>query len=95
MNGFGKPLRKISDSKIEKKTLKVKVTLPQCEQKTTSEKANFCANTVLSLYFKIRAEKFHDAKVLAFSLRFLFRRDQNHYSDLTSDIMKMCNFLFV
>ena len=27
------------------------------EQKTTSEKANFCSNTVLSLYFKIRATK--------------------------------------
>ena len=89
MNGFGKPFRKKSDSKI-KKTLEVKVKLPQCEQKTTSEKANFCASTVLSLYFKIRAEKFHAAKILAFSLRFLFRRDQNHYSNLTSRIMKMC-----
>ena len=78
-----------------KKTLKVKVTLPQCEQKTTSEKANFCANTVLSLYFKIRAEKFHAAKILEFLVRFLFQRDQNDYSNLTSNIMKMCNFLFV
>ena len=78
-----------------KKTLKFKGKMPQCEQKTTSEKANFCASTVLSLYFKIRAEKFHDAKELAFSLRFLFRRDQNHYSDLTSKITKMCDFLFV
>ena len=49
-----------------------------CEQKTTSEKANF------SLYFKIRADKFHAAKALAFSLHFLFRRDQNHHSNLTS-----------
>ena len=95
MNGLGKPFRKISVSKIEKKTLKVKGKMPQCEQKTTSEKANFCASNVLLLYFKIRAEKFHAAKVLAFSLRFLFRRDQNHYSDLTSKIMKMCDFLFV
>ena len=29
-----------------------------CEQKTTSEKANFCSNTVFSLYFKIRAKNF-------------------------------------
>ena len=29
-------------------------------------------------------------KPLAFSLHFLFRRDQNHYSNLTSKIMKMC-----
>ena len=61
-----------------------------CEQKTTSEKANFCSNTVFSLYFKFRAKKFHAAKSLAFSLHFLFRRDQNHYSKLTSKIMKMC-----
>ena len=61
-----------------------------CEQKTTSEEAIFCSNTVFSLFFKIRANKFHAAKPLAFSLHFLFRRDQNHYSNLTSKIMKMC-----
>ena len=61
-----------------------------CEQKTTSEKAIFCSNPVFSLYFKFRAKKFHAAKPLAFSLHFLFRRDQNHYSNLTSKIMKMC-----
>ena len=61
-----------------------------CEQKTTSEKPNFCSNTVFSLYFRIRAKKIHAAKPLAFSLHFLFRRDQNHYSNLTSKIMKMC-----
>ena len=61
-----------------------------CEQKTTSEKANFCLNTVFSLYFRFRAEKFYAAKPLAFSLHFLFRRDQNHYSNLTSKIMKIC-----
>ena len=53
------------------------------EQKTTSEKANFCSNTVFSLYFKIGA-KIHAAKPLAFSLPFLFRRNQKHYSKLTS-----------
>ena len=52
-----------------------------CKQKTTSERANFCSNNFFSLYFKFRA---------AFSLHFLFRRDQNHYSNLTSEIMKMC-----
>ena len=29
-----------------------------CEQKTTSEKANFCSNTDFSLYFKNRVKKF-------------------------------------
>ena len=61
-----------------------------CEQKTTTEKPNFCSNTVFSLDFKIRAKKIHAAKPLAFSLHFLFRRDQNHHSNLTSKIMKMC-----
>ena len=60
------------------------------EQKTTSEKPNFCSNTVFSLYFKIRLKKIHAAKPLAFSVHFLFRRDQNHYSNLTSRIIKMC-----
>ena len=61
-----------------------------CELKTTSEKANFCSNTIFSLYFKYRAKKFHAAKPVALSLHFLFRRDQNHYSNLTSKIMKLC-----
>ena len=61
-----------------------------CEQKTTSEKAKFCSNTVFPLYYKFRAKKIHAAKPLAFWLHFLFRRDQNHYSNLTSKIMKMC-----
>ena len=61
-----------------------------CEQKTTTEKPNFCSNTIFALYFKIRAKKIHAAQPLAFSLHFLFRRDQNHYSNLTSNIMKMC-----
>ena len=41
-----------------------------------------------SLCFKIRV-KFHATKPLPFSLHFLFRRDQDHYSHLISRIMKM------
>ena len=37
-----------------------------------------------------KSKKIHAAKPLAFSLHFLFRRDQNHYSNLTSKIMKIC-----
>ena len=61
-----------------------------CEQKTTTEKPNFCSKTVFSLFFKIRAKKIYAAKPLAFSLYFLFRRYQNHHSNLTLKIMKMC-----
>ena len=82
-------LEKNPIQKIEKNS-KNQSEIAACEQKTTTDKANFCSNTVFSLYFKIRAKKFHAAKPLAFSLHFLFRRDQNHYSNLTSKIMKMC-----
>ena len=81
-------LEKKSDPK-NKKNSKNQNQIATCEQKTTSEKANFCSNTVFSLYFKFRAKN-HAAKPLAFSLHFLFRRDQNHYSNLTSEIMKLC-----
>ena len=84
MNGLGKPFRKNPIQKIEK-TVKIKVKLPHVNKKPL---ANFCSNTVFSLYFKFRATKFHAAKPLAASLHFLFRRDQNHYSNLTSKIMK-------
>ena len=84
MNGLGKPFRKKSDKKTNQSEIAA------CEQKTTNEKPNFCSNTVFSLYFKIRARKIHAAKPLAFSLHFLFRHDQDHYSNLTSKIMKMC-----
>ena len=78
-----------SDPK-NRKNSKNQSEIAACEQKTTSEKPNFCSNTVLSLYFKFGAKKFHATKPLAFSLHFLFRRDQNHSSNLTSKIMKMC-----
>ena len=83
-------LEKKPVKKIEKKNRKNHSEIAAGEQKTTSEKANFCSNTVFSLYLKFRAKKFHAAKPLAFSLHFLFRRDQNHYSNFTSKTMKMC-----
>ena len=89
MNGLGKPFSKKSDPK-NRKNSKNQSEIAACEQKTTTEKPNFCSNTVLSLYFKIRAKKIYAAKPLEFWLHFLFRRDQNHYSNLTSKIMKMC-----
>ena len=72
MNGLEKPFRKKSDPK-NRKNRKNQSEIAACEQKTTSEKANFCSNTVFSFYFKFRAEIFHAAKPLAFSLPFLFR----------------------
>ena len=43
---------------------------------------------------KLEQKNFHAAKPLAFSLHFLFLRDQNHYSNLTSKIIKMCEQIF-
>ena len=62
--------------------------------KTTSEKANFYSNNVLSLFFTIRAKKIHAVNPLAFSLYFLLRRDQNNNSKLNSKIMKMSEQIF-
>ena len=90
MNGLEKPFRKKSDRKNRKYSKKNLSEIAACERKTTSEKANFCSNTVFSLYFKFRVTKFHAAKSLAFSLHFLFRRDQNYYSNLTSIIIETC-----
>ena len=81
-------LEKNPIQKIEK-TVKIEVKLPHVNKKPLARKRIF-VQTPLSHYFKIRAKKFHAAKPLAFSLHFLFRRDQNHYSNLTSKIMKMC-----
>ena len=100
MHGLGKQFRIKILSKNSKNS-KDQSEIAACEQKITSEKANFCSNTFFSLYFKIiefqskfyystRVTEFHAAKPLAYSLHLLFRRDQNHYSNLTSKIMKMC-----
>ena len=78
-----KPIQKI------KKTVKNQSEIAACEQKT-SEKANSCSNTVFSLNYKIRAKKCQAPKQFTFLLHFLFRRDQNRYSNLISKIMKMC-----
>ena len=89
MNGLVKPfLRKIRSKKS--KNRKNRTEIAACEQKTTTDKSEFLFKHVFSLYFKIRANRFHAAKPLVFSLHFLFRRDQNHYSNLTSKIMKKC-----
>ena len=92
VNGLGKPSIKKTDSK-NRKNSKNQSEIGAWEQKTTTEKSNFCSNTIFSL-FKIRSKKLHAAKPLAFLLHFLYRRDQNHYSNLTSKIMKMCEQIF-
>ena len=71
MNGLGKPFNNKNQSKKSKTSLKNQSKIAAREQ-TTSETANFCSNTVFSLFFQIRVKKFHAPKSLAFSLHFLF-----------------------
>ena len=79
-------IKKKSDPK-NWKTVKIKVKSLH-RNKKSARKQNFCSNTDFSLYFKIRLKKFPAEKPLACSLHFLFRRDWNHYSNLTSKVMK-------
>ena len=94
MHDLGKPFGKNLIQKIEKNREIHQSKIAACEKKTTSEKAKLCSNAVFSLYFKIKAKKFHAAKPLTFSLHFLFRRHQNHYSNLNSKI-KMCEQILI
>ena len=56
VNGLGKPFRKKSDPK-NRKNSKHQSEIAACEQKTTTEKPNFCSDTIFALYFKIKAQK--------------------------------------
>ena len=82
-------LEKNPIQKIEK-TVKIRVKLPHVNEKPIPRHRIFVQTPCFLTYFKIRAKTIHAAKPLAFSLHFLFRRDQNHYSNLTSKLMKMC-----
>ena len=73
-------LEKNPIQKIEKNS-KNQSEIVACEQKIISEKANFCSNTVFARYFKIKVKILAGTKSLVFSLHFLFRRDQNLYSN--------------
>ena len=89
MNGLGKPFRKKSDPKNWKNS-KNQSENAACEQKSLARKRIFVQTPFSCSTLKLEQKKFHAAKPLAFSLHFLFRRDQNHHSNLTSKIMKMC-----
>ena len=54
-------LEKKPDPK-NRKNSKNQSEIAACEQKATTDKANFCSNTVFSLYFKIRAKNFTPQK---------------------------------
>ena len=76
--------------KTEKKTENIKVKLPHVNKKNHQRDSEFLFIHRYPTIFKIRAKKFHSSKPLAFLLRFLFQRRQNHYSNLISKIMNLC-----
>ena len=75
--------------KKSKKTVKINVKLPHVSKKALAIKRNFVQTPYSQSKFKFRLKKFTPENT-RFLLYFLFRRDQNHYSNLTSEIMKMC-----
>ena len=81
MNGLENPLEKIPIQKLQNS--KNQSEIAACEQKATSEKANFFSNTIFPLYFKNIVKKFYAAKPVASSLHFAFRLDENHNFNLT------------
>ena len=86
MNELGKPFRKKPIQKLEKK---IKVKLPHMNKKSLVRKQNFVRTPFSHSTLKLE-QKNSRRKTTRFSLHFLFRRDQNHYSNLTSKIMTMC-----
>ena len=64
--------------------------LQQVNKKPLARKRIFVQTPVSYSTSKKRANKILPAKPLAFSLHFLFRRAQNHHSNLTSNIIKLC-----
>ena len=82
MNGLGKAFRKISDPK-NRKIVKTKVKLPHVNKKALARERIF-VQTPFS-HFTLKLER----KTITPQNHSLFRRDQNHHSNLTSKIMEM------
>ena len=87
MNGLGKPFRKNPIQRIENNTVKITAKLPHVNKKHLARKRNFVQTPFSHSTFKIERKNFTPQNQ---SLHFLFRRDQDHYSNLTSKIMKTC-----
>ena len=94
VNGLGKPLRKKSDPKNRKNSKKSEWNCRMWTKNHYRETEFLFKHRFLTT-LKLERKKIHAAKPLAFSLHFLFRRDQNHYSNLTSKIMKKCEQILI
>ena len=72
------------------KNSKNQIEIAACEQKIFSEIANFSFKHHFRFLHSNLSQKYHAVKPLVFLLQFQFRRDQKYYSNLASQIMKMC-----
>ena len=79
---------KKSDPKNEK-TVKIKVKLPHVNKKPLARKRIFVQTLFSHSTLNLEQKKFTPQNHSPFLLHFLFRCDQNHYSNLTSKIIKM------
>ena len=77
-NQLENPIQKIE------KTVKIKVKLPHVNKKPLARKRFFVQTRFSHYTLNLERKKIHAAKPLAFSIHFLFRSDQNHYTILTS-----------
>ena len=70
---------------------------PHVNKKPLARKRIFVQTPLSHSTLKLeRNRKVHAAKLLvAFSLHFLFRRNQTNYSNFTSKLMKMCAQIFL
>ena len=87
---IGKTIYKTNPIQKIEKTVKIRVKLPHVNKKPLPRNRIFVQTPFSHSTLKLERKKIHAAKPLAFSLHFLFRRDQNHHSNLTSKTMKMC-----
>ena len=76
--------------KKSEKTVKIKVKLPHVNKKPLARKRIFVQTPFSHSTLNLERKNFTLQNHSIFSLHFLFRRDQNHSSNLTSKIMKMC-----
>ena len=64
--------------------------MPHVNKNPLARKQIFVQTPFYHSTLKLERKKIFAPKILLFSLHFLFRRDQNRYSNLISKIMKIC-----
>ena len=89
MNGLGNLGNHLAKNPIQKleKTVKIKVKLPHESKKPLARKQIFVQTRFSHSTLNLEQKKLRPQN---HSLHFLFRREQNYSSNLSSKIIKMC-----